>query len=64
MSQSDIKDEINTAPEPLLPVEKKLIGWSLGIGRGLLSSLPSSTICFRRRSDVLSYDGAGCAAEK
>ena len=32
MSQTDIKEEINSAAEPLLPIEKKLIGWSLGIG--------------------------------
>jgi hypothetical protein len=25
--------------EPLLPVEKKLIGWSIGIGLGLLAIL-------------------------
>jgi hypothetical protein len=32
-----IKAEIGRMPhEPLLPVEKKLIGWSLGIGIGLL----------------------------
>jgi len=36
MSQTDIKDEINGAAEPLLPIEKKLIGWSLGIGITLL----------------------------
>jgi hypothetical protein len=36
MSQPDIKDEINAAAEPLLPIEKKLIGWSLGIGIVLL----------------------------
>jgi hypothetical protein len=37
MSQLDLKNEINEAAvEPLLPVEKKLIGWSLGIGIGLL----------------------------
>ncbi|MFY9957075.1 hypothetical protein [Bradyrhizobium sp.] len=36
MSQADLKNEINSAVEPLLPVEKKLIGWSLGIGIGLL----------------------------
>ena len=36
MSQTDIKDENNAAPEPLLPIEKKLIGWSLGIGIALL----------------------------
>jgi hypothetical protein len=37
MSQSDLKNEIGApAIEPLLPVEKKLIGWSLGLGLGLL----------------------------
>ena len=37
MSPSDLKDELNTAAvEPLLPIEKKLIGWSLGLGIGLL----------------------------
>jgi hypothetical protein len=37
MSQADLKDEINAAAvEPLLPIEKKLIGWSLGLGIGLL----------------------------
>ena len=37
MSQADLKNEINEgAVEPLLPVEKKLIGWSLGIGIALL----------------------------
>jgi hypothetical protein len=37
MSQSDLKNEISAAAvEPLLPIEKKLIGWSLGIGIGLL----------------------------
>ena len=37
MAQPDLKNEINaTEVEPLLPVEKKLIGWSLGIGIGLL----------------------------
>jgi hypothetical protein len=37
MSESDLKNEINgTAVEPLLPIEKKLIGWSLGLGIGLL----------------------------
>jgi len=33
----DLKDEMSqTTAEPLLPIEKKLIGWSLGIGIGLL----------------------------
>jgi hypothetical protein len=36
MSQSDLKDEITSPTEPLLPIEKKLIGWSLGIGIALL----------------------------
>jgi len=40
MSQSDLEKEINAAEvEPLLPVEKKLIGWSLGIGIVLLAVL-------------------------
>jgi hypothetical protein len=30
-------DELRKMPhEPLLPIEKKLIGWSLGLGVGLL----------------------------
>ena len=33
MSQVNVGDEFRKAQaEPLLPVEKKLIGWSLGIG--------------------------------
>ena len=36
MSQPDVRNEINAAAEPLLPIEKKLIGWSLGIGIALL----------------------------
>ena len=37
MSQIDIRREFASAPvEPLLPVEKKLIGWSLGTGIVLL----------------------------
>jgi hypothetical protein len=37
MSQQDLKDELSAAAvEPLLPIEKKLIGWSLGLGIGLL----------------------------
>jgi hypothetical protein len=37
MSQTDLKNEINAAAvEPLLPIEKKLIGWSLGLGIVLL----------------------------
>jgi hypothetical protein len=37
MSQHDIREELRNAPvEPLLPVEKKLIAWSLGTGLFLL----------------------------
>jgi hypothetical protein len=37
---SDLRNELENAPvEPLLPVEKKLIGWSLGIGLALLGVL-------------------------
>ncbi len=37
MAQPDLKNELNTAAvEPLLPIEKKLIGWSLGLGLTLL----------------------------
>jgi hypothetical protein len=37
MSQPNIAEELRKAEvEPLLPIEKKLIGWSLGIGVGLL----------------------------
>ena len=40
MSQNNLPEELGTAPvEPLLPVEKKLIGWSLGIGLTLLAVL-------------------------
>ena len=37
MPQTDIRAELQrAAPEPLLPVEKNLIGFSLGIGLVLL----------------------------
>jgi hypothetical protein len=37
MSQSDLDQELTAqAVEPLLPIEKKLIGWSLGLGVTLL----------------------------
>jgi hypothetical protein len=36
----DIKEEFAAqAHEPLLPIEKKLIGWSLGLGLALLAIL-------------------------
>jgi hypothetical protein len=37
MLKPNIADELRKAEvEPLLPIEKKLIGWSFGIGVGLL----------------------------
>jgi hypothetical protein len=37
MSEPNIHEELSKAQaEPLLPIEKKLIGWSLGIGVVLL----------------------------
>jgi hypothetical protein len=37
MPQMDLRDEIAASEvEPLLPVEKKLIGFSLGLGIALL----------------------------
>jgi hypothetical protein len=40
MAQTNIQEELNRAQvEPLLPIEKKLIGWSLGIGIVLLVGL-------------------------
>jgi hypothetical protein len=40
MSQPDIREELrNALVEPLLPIEKKLIGWSLGLGLVLLAVL-------------------------
>jgi len=39
-SQSQLQDELHAVPvEPLLPVEKKLIIWSLSIGLVLLAVL-------------------------
>ena len=40
MPQPDIRSELQKAPhEPLLPIEKKLIGFSLGTGLVLLVAL-------------------------
>ncbi len=37
MSEQDLRSELsNSVVEPLLPIEKKLIGWSLSLGIGLL----------------------------
>ncbi|HXW20834.1 MAG TPA: hypothetical protein VEK35_10060 [Roseiarcus sp.] len=38
MPKPDLR-EATGAPEPLLPIEKKLIGWSLGAGLALLALL-------------------------
>ncbi len=38
--RSELREELHRAPvEPLLPIEKKLIGWSLSIGLVLLVGL-------------------------
>jgi hypothetical protein len=40
MSEPELRDELGRQPfEPLLPIEKKLIGWSFGIGIVLLGIL-------------------------
>ena len=40
MPSSDLRDEIDAVEvEPLLPIEKKLIGYSLGLGIVLLAVL-------------------------
>ncbi len=40
MSQSNIRHEPDKETiEPLLPIEKKLIAWSLGTGAALLAAL-------------------------
>ncbi len=37
MPEPNLQQELrNAPPEPLLPIEKKLIGWSLGIGLAML----------------------------
>ncbi|HEX4798182.1 MAG TPA: hypothetical protein VFV04_02735 [Burkholderiales bacterium] len=44
MGQPKVGEEMRKMPvEPLLPVEKKLIGWSLGIGLVLLVILIFAT---------------------
>ena len=38
--RADLREELQNAPvEPLLPIEKKLIGWSLSTGLVLLALL-------------------------
>ena len=36
VAQEKLKAELANPVEPLLPIEKKLIGWSLGLGLFLL----------------------------
>lgn len=37
MSEPDLRDELRNAEyEPMLPIENKLVAWSLGIGVALL----------------------------
>jgi hypothetical protein len=36
MSEQDLRKELKEPIEPLLPIEKKLIGWSFGLGVALL----------------------------
>jgi hypothetical protein len=50
MPKPDLR-EATSAYEPLLPIEKKLIGWSLGAGLALLRcSLSSTTSCRSTRA--------------
>lgn len=40
MSERELTEELKSpAKEPLLPIEKKLIGWSIGLGVALLAVL-------------------------
>ena len=39
MPKADLHDQMKAPAEPLLPIEKKLIGWSLGVGVALLALL-------------------------
>ncbi len=39
MAKSDLRDELKAPVELLLPIEKKLIGWSFGLGLALLAVL-------------------------
>ena len=42
-TQPELREELRTAAaEPLLPIEKKLIGWSLAIGLVLLAVLAAA----------------------
>jgi hypothetical protein len=42
-TQQELREELRAASaEPLLPIEKKLIGWSLAIGLVLLAVLAAA----------------------
>ncbi len=69
MSEVNIKTELQKAPvEPLLPIEKKLIGWSLGIGivSLVVLALINRIIAEHSRADRPScrlFDGVGLDAQ-
>ena len=51
MEQPRIAEEMQKKPyEPLLPIEKKLIGWSLGLGIALLIVLLAVARLFLKAS--------------
>ena len=39
MPNADLRDEMKATAEPLLPIEKKMIGWSIGVGLAVLVML-------------------------
>ena len=47
MPNPDLRNEMHAPVEPLLPIEKKLIGWSLSLGLALLVLLLSCSIASR-----------------
>jgi hypothetical protein len=50
MEQPKLSDELRGMQwEPLLPVEKKLIGWSISLGLGLIGLLAWLSSAFLRR---------------
>ena len=62
MAQSTIQQELNRGQsEPLLLIEKKLIGWSLGIGSCFSSSWRCLIISCPRHSEEFSRAFAGKA---
>ena len=64
MSQPNIGEELRKAEvEPLLPVEKKLIGWSLG-RRGPARRPRNRQPPVPRVDLTPQYGGAACAAGK